>query len=129
MHTLRNIFNYDLNRLFLSTFKDSFFGISNDSFVGKVRARRVVVGTELCRHFLVAHKVGFNFLRIMIIGRYRLNWRDAKIFWRMRKHVHFLFKRNRFRFDEIIQSSRPLLWKWRYRRYVVEFERNIALRL
>ena len=45
-----------------------FFGISNISFVGKLRARMVIVGTELCSHFLFAHAFGLIFLRILILG-------------------------------------------------------------
>ena len=78
IHTFRNLYNITLNRLFLSTFENLFYSISNVSFVGKLRAQWVVVGTELCSHFLVAHEVGFKFLRILILGL-DFNWRNVRL--------------------------------------------------
>ena len=133
IQTLWNIFNYTLNRLFFSKLENSFFGISNVSFVDKLRARKVVVGTELCRNFLVSHAVGLNFLRILIHGL-NLNLRDVRLLelvlhyidlhilwsfdfsrqqrlnWRLRRQAHLFLERQFLWFDELTHSSRPLSW-------------------
>ena len=78
MPTFRSRCNHTLYKLILSTFDDLFFGILNVSLVGKLNARRVVVRTELCSYFLVAHKVGRNFFCILILGL-NLNWRNVRL--------------------------------------------------
>ena len=124
---------HTLNSFFLLTFKNSLFGDSNIGFVCKLRARRVVVGTKLCRHFLVAYAVGLNFLRNLIFDL-DLNWRDVrlgelvlhnidfKIIWsfdfprqqrfnlRLRGQAHLFLEHKFLRFDELTHSSRPLSW-------------------
>ena len=120
-------------RLFLSTFQDSFFGIQNISFVSKLRARRVVVKTELCSHFPVAHAFGLNFLRIQILGL-DLNWQNVRlgklvlhyielqVLWlldllrqqrlnlRLRGQANLLFERQLLWFNELTHSRQPLSW-------------------
>ena len=76
--TLKSFDNITLNRLFCTTLENPFFSILNVSFVGNLRAQRVAVETELCSHFLVAHEVGLNFLRILILG-VNLNWLNVRL--------------------------------------------------
>ena len=61
------------------TFKNSLFGDSNVSFLGKLGGRRVVDGSELDSHFLVAHEVGLYFRRILRLRFYRLIWRAVRL--------------------------------------------------
>ena len=84
IHTFRSLFNYTLNRLFYLTFQNYFFRISNVSFVCKLRARRFVVRTELCSHFLIAHEVCLNLLRILIFGL-DMNWWNVRL-WKLAFH-------------------------------------------
>ena len=127
----RKYFKQNSNSFHLSTFENSLFGDSNVGFVSKLRARRVVVGTKLCRHFLVAHALGCNFLRIRLLGL-DLNWRDVRLgelvlhyidlqnLWsfdflrlqrlnlRLQGQAHLLLERQILRFDELTHSRRPL---------------------
>ena len=73
IHIFRSLYNISLNRLILSTFKNPFFSLSNITFASKLRTRRVVVGTELCSHFLVAHEVCLNYRRIFILSNFRFS--------------------------------------------------------
>ena len=133
IHTFRSLYNITLNRLFLSTFENPFFSISNVSFVGKFWARMDVVGTELCSHFLVAHAFGLNFLRILysvfiwtgktyglensyfIISNCRFSgcWTffdNNGLIFRFRRQAHLILERQLLWFNELTHSSQPVSW-------------------